>query len=87
MAENRGGARIGAGRKPKADEIQLIERLSPMDDLALEALKTGLIAGDYNFVKLFMDYRFGKPSQNVDLTSGGEQITAFKIIDVDGSTI
>jgi hypothetical protein len=69
-----GGARTGAGRKPKADEVQLIERLSPLDDVALNALKEGVANGDYNFVKLFMEYRYGKPKQAVDLTTNGKDL-------------
>lgn len=63
----RGGAREGAGRKPKASEIELIERLSPLDDTALDALKKGVKSGDYNFIKLFMEYRYGKPKQQMDM--------------------
>lgn len=65
-----GGARPGAGRKPKADEIALIERLSPMDEIALKALKIGVSSGDFNFIKLFMEYRFGKPKQDIGLSGG-----------------
>lgn len=68
MANGHGGARPGGGRKPKATEIELIERLSPLDDVALDALKTGVKNGDYNFVKLFMEYRFGKPKQDIGLS-------------------
>jgi hypothetical protein len=54
------------GRPPKSDEIALIERLSPMDDIALEALRIGVESRDYNFVKLFMEYRFGKPNMKIE---------------------
>ena len=40
--KNNGGKREGAGRKPKADELELIEKLSPLHDLAMDALKKGL---------------------------------------------
>ena len=69
--KNNGGARQGAGRKPKAEEIKLIEKLSPLEDSAFEALKNGLINGDFPFVKLFMEYRFGKPKDSLDLTTDG----------------
>lgn len=68
MEEKRGGAREGAGRKPKATELELIERLSPMDDLALETLKTRLKEGDMQAIKLFFEYRYGKPKQDVNLS-------------------
>jgi hypothetical protein len=40
----RGGSRTGAGRKPKADELKLIENLTPLHKQALESLKIGLEA-------------------------------------------
>lgn len=67
MSENRGGARPGAGRPTKASELALIERLSPMDDVALEALKIGVASGDYNFIKLFFEYRWSKPKQDLSI--------------------
>jgi hypothetical protein len=63
--ENRGGARENAGRKPKADEIALIARLSPMDDLALKLLNDKLEDGDMSALKMFMEYRWSKPKQEV----------------------
>lgn len=75
VEETRGGARIGAGRKPKIEELKLIEKLSPMDETALELLKTLLQQGDFNALKLFMEYRFGKPKQSVDVTSDGDKIS------------
>lgn len=63
--KNNGGKREGSGRKPKVDEIALIERLSPMDDIALKALTDGVKSGEFAFIKLFMEYRFGKPKETV----------------------
>ena len=37
-----GGKRTNAGRKAKADELQLLEKLSPMEDLSLQVLEDGL---------------------------------------------
>jgi hypothetical protein len=68
----RGGAREGAGRKPKADELKLLEKLSPMDDLAFEKLSEGVHSGDIQFLKMFFEYRFGKPKQTIDATVEGE---------------
>lgn len=65
--DKRGGAREGAGRKPKADEIALIQRLSPMDDTALEVLRLKIEEGDMSAIKLFFEYRFGKPKQEVSI--------------------
>ena len=70
-----GGSRQGSGRKSKADEQALVERLSPMDEMAFKALEAGVKRGDYNFLKLFFEYRFGKPADKVDLTSKGEALS------------
>lgn len=74
MEIKHGGKREGAGRKPKADEIQLIERLSPMDDTALRALEMGVKSGEFNFIKLFMEYRFGKPKESMTIDTGDTAI-------------
>ena len=62
-----GGKRNGAGRKPKEDELQLIERLSPLEDIAFDALKDGISKKDYRFVKLFYEYRYGRPKETKDI--------------------
>lgn len=61
-----GGARPGAGRKPKQMELKLIERLSPYDDIALAKLGELVEMGDFNAIKLFLSYRFGQPVQRVE---------------------
>jgi len=60
-----GGAREGSGRKSKAEELKLIERLSPLEDIAFEALKEGLEKKDFKYVKLFYEYTYGKPIERV----------------------
>ena len=55
-----------AGRKPKADEQKLIERLSPLDDDAFKALKNAVQDNESWAVKLFMEYRYGKPKQQIE---------------------
>lgn len=82
-----GGKREGAGRKPKADEVKLIERLSPLDDLAFTKLEEGMTKGEFQYIKLFFEYRFGKPKDKLDVTSNGHTITSIKVVDVDGTEI
>jgi hypothetical protein len=64
----RGGKRPGSGRKPKSEEVELIEKLKPLEDLAFAALKEGLEKKDFKFVQLYMNYRFGKPKETKDIT-------------------
>jgi len=72
--KNNGGVvgNKGGGRKPKADEEKLIQRLSQLDDIAFECLTTGIKNGEYNFWNKFMEFRFGKPKERVDVTTDGE---------------
>jgi len=71
--KHNGGAREGAGRKPKTEEVQLVEKLTPLDELALKALESALRAGEQWAVKLFMEFRWSKPKQNLemDISSDG----------------
>jgi hypothetical protein len=69
-----------SGRKPKEEEIVLIEKLSPLDDIAFQMLMKGVKEGSFNHLKLFYEYRYGKPKQIIDVTTKGEQIKQiFKI--------
>ena len=72
--KNNGGARKGAGRKPKAEEAKLIEELSIYDDLAKKCLEDGIKDGNYQFWNKFMEYRYGKPKERVDVTSNDETL-------------
>jgi len=63
-----GGKREGSGRKSKADEINLIEKLSPLEDAAFLALKEGVERGDFKYVQLFYNYYAGKPRETKDIT-------------------
>ena len=63
-----GGKRQGAGRKSKADEVSLIEKLSPLEDIAFNALKSGVEKGDFKYVQLFYNYYAGKPRETKDIT-------------------
>jgi hypothetical protein len=65
--ENRGGSRENAGRKRKSDELELIARLSPMDNKALKLLDDKLDEGDMSALKMFMEYRWSKPNQKVSV--------------------
>lgn len=79
-----GGARVGSGRKPKADELLLIETLSPLDSQAFKAISDGIAEGDFNYVKLFMEYRYGKPKQQVQLSGDQDNPISFTLKDAIG---
>lgn len=62
------GGNKNAGRKPKAEEVALIEKLTPLEPLAFAALMKGLEAGDFKYVQLFYNYYAGKPRETKDIT-------------------
>lgn len=68
----RGGKRPGAGRPKRVEEQELIARLKKFDDKAEQVLQKGLNKGDWRFWQTFMQYRYGKPKESMDITSKGE---------------
>ena len=58
---NNGGKREGAGRKPKGEEQVLIEKLTLYEDKAHEVLKEALMEGKPWAVRMYFNYRYGKP--------------------------
>lgn len=83
---NNGGARKGAGRKPKAEEQKLIEKLTPFNDLALKALQESLEKKEQWSVKLYFEYFYGKPQQRVDVTTNDDSLHLPLINFVDNGT-
>lgn len=65
---NKGTIGNKGGRKPKADEVKLVEKLSPLEDDALKALKKGVASGDINWIRLYLSYYIGKPKETKDIT-------------------
>ena len=67
--KNNGGARAGAGRKPKADEIKLIENLDKAidQDYVFKKLHHLFAMGEMSAIRLYFEYRFGKPKQQLDI--------------------
>lgn len=69
MENVKGGAREGSGRKSKAEEQKLIEKLSPMEATAHEKLKEALELGKDWAIKMFFEYMYGKPKQMIEQTN------------------
>jgi NADPH-dependent ferric siderophore reductase len=77
MSNGHGGARLGGGRKPKADEIKIIEQMDAIavPEDAWRALWVKCQDGDIQAIKCWLNYRFGMPKQVVDVTTQGEKVT------------
>lgn len=72
-----GGYRPNSGRKPKADEIRLIEQMDAIavPEKAWEQLWKLCEKGDAQAIKLWLNYRFGMPKQQIDVTTQGDKVT------------
>lgn len=62
-----------SGRKPQEENIEMIERLTPLDDRAFEELKKGVEKGEFKYIQLFFYYRYGKPRQAQEISVKTEQ--------------
>jgi hypothetical protein len=71
--KNNGGHNT-AGRKSKAEEQNLIERLTPLMPEAFTQLQIAISSGKDWAVKMAFEYYFGKPKQQMDVTSMGEKL-------------
>lgn len=63
-----------AGRKSKAEEQQLIEKLSPLEPQALKQLEKNVNAGERWAIELFFKYNYGMPKQQTDITTNGKDL-------------
>ena len=76
MANGHGGKRPNGGRPSKADEIAVIEQMDAVavPEEAWRALWGKCQEGDTQAIKTWLNYRFGMPKQQVDVTSGGDKM-------------
>lgn len=76
-----GGRRKGSGRKSKIEELELIEKLDNIieSDDVIKQMKNLINDGNFNAIKLYFEYRFGKPKDSIDITSGSEPIQNFNL--------
>ena len=81
MAE-RGGKREGAGRKPKADELKIIEAMDAVlaPDTVWQSLAELVTAKDVAAIKIWLSYRFGMPKQQTDITTNGQAIQQINVM-------
>lgn len=68
MEDNHGGARKGAGRKPKIEEAALIETMDAIavPDSVWQSLYVKVLESDVQAIKTWLSYRYGMPKQTVD---------------------
>jgi NADPH-dependent ferric siderophore reductase len=66
-----------AGRPNKADEIKVIEQMDAIavPEQAWQALWNRCEDGDIQAIKTWLNYRFGMPKQQIDVTTQGDKVT------------
>lgn len=69
-----GGAREGAGRKSKAEEQNLIEKLTPLEPKAFDALTEAIEEKRDWAIKLYFNYMYGMPNKTITLEGGEKPI-------------
>ena len=79
-----GGVRPNSGRKSKAEEQQLVERLSPFQDLGLEKLVAAMRLGEQWAIKMYFEYMYGKPTQRIEQTGKDGQPLTINVGIIDG---
>lgn len=76
LPSKHGGKREGAGRKSKADELALIEKMDAIlaPESVWKAVAAKVSEGDMQASKLWLSYRYGQPQAFTEL-SGNVEIT------------
>jgi hypothetical protein len=67
-----GGTRANSGRKSKAEEQSLVDKLKPIDPIARRVLQNAVNGGEKWAVELFFKYFYGLPTQVIDQTINTE---------------
>lgn len=82
MKTTHGGKRIGAGRKPKSTELEIIENLDSIinETDVLVKLKELIDKGDLRAIQLYLNYRRGKPKDSIDINSTEKVSVDFKTL-------
>tara|TARA_R110002049_G_scaffold295766_1_gene483369 strand:- start:11 stop:295 length:285 start_codon:yes stop_codon:yes gene_type:complete len=80
-----GGKRVNSGRPAKADELKFLEKLDKHidQDEAIKSLKELIKDGNFNAIKLYFEYRFGKPKEvveNINMNYENGKITEEELI-------
>lgn len=86
-SNNKGTRGNNGGRKSKAEEQNLIEKLTPLEPLAFAALTEALNDKKDWAVKLYMNYMFGMPKQmvvNENINYKEEDLTPERIAEIKG---
>lgn len=70
-----------SGRKPAEENIALIQKLTPLDDIAFEMLKKGIEENKFPYLKLYFQYKYGRPREMKEINvNTNQQTPLFEIV-------
>jgi uncharacterized protein YpmB len=69
------GIKGKSGRKPLEENIALINKLTPLDDIAFDMLKKGIEENKFPYLKIYLAYKYGKPREMKDINITSNQET------------
>lgn len=61
-----GGKRPNSGRPRRMEENEIIQKLSPFENLAFEKLREKIEKGDIKALQIYFSYYLGQPTQKID---------------------
>lgn len=85
--KGRGGKRPNSGRKRRMEEKEIIEKLSPFEEIAFTKLRERIEANDIKALQIFFNYYLGQPTQRVEskiegnLTSIAVEVVRPQLVD------
>ena len=70
-----------AGRKSKENQLKLIEQRDAVEipETLWKILADKVKEGDTQAIKIWLEYRYGKPKQSTDVTTNGNQVNILPI--------
>jgi hypothetical protein len=64
---------VAAVPKKQATEEEIMNLLFPMQEDALTKFHDAIKEGNFNFIKLYLEYRFGRPKQQTEASTSDVQ--------------
>jgi len=81
---NQGGARQGAGRKPKAEELKIVNQAVNAITQTYGSLEEGFVAllksGEPSLIKWVFEHAAGKPQERIDITTNGKEVITGMVV-------
>jgi hypothetical protein len=70
-----------AGRKSNSEQIKLAQQMDAIEipDTLWRILADKVKEGDTQAIKIWLEYRYGKPKQYTDVTTNGNQVNILPI--------